>query len=74
MSIVLAFLVVIAFGLAVCFLLAVILVAMNEEPGPRCGRCIYFDRDLRICWKNNGLPSKGEYDKSCKYFDKEEKS
>lgn len=73
MKIVLAFLVVLACALAVCFLLGVILVAINEEPGPRCGTCMYFDRDLRICWKDNRLQNKGEYDRSCKYFDKEEK-
>ena len=59
---------VIGLALIACFLLAVIVVAMNEEPGPRCGTCMNFDRDLRICWKRNGLPSRQEYDKKCEDF------
>ena len=61
-----------AVALVVCFLLAIVVIALNEEPGPRCGTCAFFDRDLRICWRNNQLPSRQEYDRSCCEFEKKE--
>lgn len=67
-----AILAVLAAALIVCFLLAVIASALNEEPGPRCGTCAFFDRDLRICWKNSRLPNKQEYDRSCVEFEKKD--
>jgi hypothetical protein len=36
---------------------------INEETRKRCGNCMFFDRDLRICWGN--LSKKGEYIKGC---------
>ena len=65
MKTVLGFLVVIAIGLIVAVLLAVVLLAMNEENSKRCGRCVFFDQDLRICWHNAKLSSKDEYTKCC---------
>ena len=65
-------LILLAAALVVCFLLAIVVVALNEEPGPRCGTCAFFDRDLRICWKDNKLPNRQEYDKSCCEFEKKE--
>ena len=67
------FIVTIAIGFIVAFLLAVVLASVNEENGKRCGRCVFFDRDLRICWHNAKLPSKEEYTKSCDSFNEEEK-
>lgn len=65
-------LVLLAAALVISFMLLVILVSLNEEPGPRCGTCAFFDRDLRICWKNNKLPTRQEYDTKCSEFEKKE--
>lgn len=65
-------LVLLAEALVVFFLLMIILAALNEESGPRCGTCVFFDRDLHICWKNNKLPTRQEYDKKCCEFERKE--
>ena len=45
---------------------------INEETRKRCGNCMFFDRDLRICWGN--LSKKGEYIKGCdKHVRKDER-
>ena len=36
---------------------------INEETRKRCGNCMFFDRDLRICWGDTS--KKGEYAKGC---------
>ena len=51
------------FGIAVGILLIFVLVAINEEPRKRCGNCIAFDRDLRICWWDR-MP-RDDYKKGC---------
>lgn len=53
----------IAFAVIVVGALFGVLGYINEETRKRCGNCMFFDRDLRICWGN--LSKKGEYIKGC---------
>lgn len=52
-----------AFAIIVVGALFGVLGYINEETRKRCGNCMFFDRDLRICWGN--LSKKGEYIKGC---------
>ena len=53
----------IIFAVVVVGALFGVLGYINEEIRKRCGNCMFFDRDLRICWGN--LSKKGEYIKGC---------
>lgn len=72
MKVALTILILLALALATVFVLALVAVMVNEETHNRCGTCIYFDRDLRICWKAHSLPSKEEYTKGCNEYTKVE--
>lgn len=56
-------LVAIAFAVIVVGALLGVLGYINEETRKRCGNCLFYDRDLRICWGDTS--KKGEYIKGC---------
>ena len=56
-------LVAVIFAVIVVGALFGVLGYINEETKKRCGNCMFFDRDLRICWFNTS--KKGEYVKGC---------
>lgn len=53
----------IAFAAIVVAALYGVLGHLNEETRKRCGNCLFYDRDLRICWSDTAR--KGEYTKGC---------
>ncbi len=58
-------------GIAAGILLIFILVAAAERPRRRCGNCIAFDRDLRICWYDG--VHRSDRDKPCIHHNKRPK-
>ena len=62
---ILATLLIVALVLAVVVVSALYLVLrkINEETSKRCGNCVAFDRDLRICWYDR--TTRDEYGKGC---------
>lgn len=53
----------IIFAVIVVGALLGVLGHINEETRKRCGNCLFYDRDLRICWHD--ISKKGEYAKGC---------
>lgn len=61
----LAILLVVALAFAAIVVAALfgVLGHINEETRKRCGNCLFYDRDLRICWHDTS--KRGEYAKGC---------